>query len=88
MASYSDVQRAVRVEKFRIWVAWFCAGLIALFAGRAVAVADIGTVGTIIQAVIGVVWLALTVTAFRMTNALNRRANAERREVLGDDYPG
>ncbi|MFF4442336.1 hypothetical protein [Streptomyces sp. NPDC001621] len=29
-----------------------------------------------------------TIAAVRMTNALNRRAECERRAVLGEDYPG
>jgi len=85
MSSYSDVQKAVRVEKFRIWFAWVCAGVIALIVGRAVA--GLGVAGTVVQLLLAAAWLALTVAAFRMTGALNRRAEAARREVLGDDYP-
>ncbi|MFE1849875.1 hypothetical protein ACFYOF_06355 [Streptomyces sp. NPDC007148] len=86
MSDYSDVQRAVRVEKLRIWFAWLCAGVIALIVGRAVD--GLGVVGVVIQVVVVVAWLALTVALFRMTGALNRKAAAARREVLGDDYPG
>lgn len=86
MASYSDVQRAVRVEKFRIWFAWICAGLIALIISRVME--GLGTVRTVVNVLLAVAWLALTVAAFRMSGALNRRADAARREVLGDDYPG
>ncbi|MFJ6119797.1 hypothetical protein [Streptomyces sp. NPDC092129] len=86
MSDYSDVQRAVRVEKLRIWFAWLCAGVIALIVGRAVD--GLGVVGIVVQAVVVVAWLALTVALFRMTGALNRKAAAARREVLGDDYPG
>jgi cell division septal protein FtsQ len=86
MPSYSDVQRAVRVEKVRIWFAWVSASVIALIVGRAVA--GLGTAGTVVQLLLAVAWLALTVAAVRMTGALNRRAERARREVLGDDYPG
>ncbi|GHF07899.1 hypothetical protein GCM10014715_74740 [Streptomyces spiralis] len=36
MPGYSDVQKAVRVEKFRTWLAWVCACVIALIISRAV----------------------------------------------------
>ncbi|WP_439947193.1 hypothetical protein [Streptomyces sp. BBFR109] len=87
MSSYSDMQKAVRVEKFRIWFAWICAGVIALIIGKAVDSADLGTVGMVVQLLLVAAWLALTVAAFRMTGALNRRAEAARREVLGEDFP-
>jgi hypothetical protein len=86
MASYSDVQKAVRVEKFRIWLAWLCGNFIAL--GVALAAQDIAVVSVITQVLLVVVFLGLTVALFRMTGALNRRAEAARREVLGDDFPG
>jgi hypothetical protein len=86
MPSYSDVQRAVRVEKVRIWFAWASAGVIALIVGRAVS--GLGTAGTVVQLLLVAAWLALTVAAVRMTSALNRRAERARREVLGEDYPG
>lgn len=86
MPSYSDVQKAVRIEKFRIWFAWVCAGVIALIISRAVE--GLGTARTVINVLLAVAWLALTVAAFRMTGALNRKADAARREVLGEDYPG
>lgn len=86
MPSYSDVQRAARAEKLRIWFAWVSAGVIALIVGRAVA--GLGTMGTVVQLLLAVAWLALTVAAVRMTSALNRRVIAARREVLGEDYPG
>lgn len=38
MPSYSDVQRAVRVEKSRIWFAWVCGGWVGL--GVALATKD------------------------------------------------
>lgn len=86
VTEYSDVQRAVRVEKLRIWFAWVCAGVIALIIGRAVA--GLGAVGMVVQALCAAAWLAVTVALFRMTGALNRRAERARRQVLGEDYPG
>ncbi|NED75264.1 hypothetical protein G3I51_23660 [Streptomyces sp. SID9944] len=87
MSSYSDVQRAVRVEKLRIWFAWICAGVIALIIGKAVDAADLGTVGVVVQLLLVAAWLALTVAAVRMASALNRKAERARREVLGEDFP-
>lgn len=86
MPSYSEVQKAVRVEKFRVWFAWLAGNLTALFAASAVnALAGAPTVAV---ALFAVVFIALTVTAYRMHAGLNRRADRERRQVLGDDYPG
>lgn len=83
MASYSDVQKAVRVEKFRIWFAWASGNIIMLIIANATR--NIDVLSTITQALTVVVFLLLTFVAFRMTNALNRKALAARREVLGDD---
>ncbi|MCP3769510.1 hypothetical protein [Streptomyces sp. MAR25Y5] len=81
--SYSDVQKAVRVEKFRIWFAWVAGGIGGLIICRVFR--NMGTAYTVAQ----VLWLALGVlsfiTAYRMTNALNRKATAARRQVLGDN---
>ncbi|MER6919817.1 hypothetical protein [Streptomyces spiralis] len=41
-----------------------------------------------IKVLLAIAWLALTVAAFRMTGALNRKTDPARREVLGEDYPG
>ncbi|MFH9072689.1 hypothetical protein [Streptomyces alboflavus] len=86
MASYSDVQKAVRVEKFRIWAAWFCGGWVGV--GVMVTTKEMKPWGLVAQVVFIGLGVAATVTAVRMTNALNRRAERERRAVLGDDYPG
>ncbi|MFK8908111.1 hypothetical protein [Streptomyces sp. YS-3] len=86
MAEYSDIQRAVRVEKLRIWFAWLCGNIIMLMI--AVATQDVAVISVITQVLLVVVFLALTVALFRMTGALNRKAAAARREVLGEDYPG
>lgn len=86
MTEYSDVQRAVRVEKLRIWFAWVCGNII--MAIVASGTKNIAVVSVITQVLMVVVFLALTVALFRMTGALNRRAAAARRGVLGEDYPG
>ncbi|GAB2714522.1 hypothetical protein [Streptomyces bullii] len=82
MSEYRDVQTAVRVEKFRIWFAWACGGFIML--AIALATQDIRIVSVITQVLFLVGGIAFTITAVRMTNALNRKAEAKRREVLGD----
>jgi heme O synthase-like polyprenyltransferase len=86
MPNYRDVQSAVRVEKFRIWFAWLCGGIIALIVAEATK--DIHIVSTIVQVVLAVLGIAFTIAAMRATNALNEKADKARREVLGDDYPG
>ncbi|MDW4910906.1 hypothetical protein RB628_37730 [Streptomyces sp. ADMS] len=82
MSDYRDVQTAVRVEKFRIWFAWLCGGFVML--GIALATQNIHIVSVITQVLFLVGGVAFTITAVRMTNALNRQAEAKRREVLGD----
>ncbi len=84
MPSYSEVQRAVRVEKLRIWFGWLAGNAIMLIVANGTR--NIAVVSVITQVLFLVVFLALTVALFRMTGALNRRAAAARREVLGDDY--
>lgn len=86
MPSYSDVQKAVRVEKFRIWFAWACGGWVGL--GIALAAQDVHIVSVITQVLFVGLGAMSTIAAVRMTNALNRRAERSRREVLGDDFPG
>lgn len=81
--SYSDIQKAVRVEKLRIWSAWICGNVILLIIANGTK--DIHFVSVITQVLLVVGFLALTVALFRMTGALNRKALAARREVLGDD---
>lgn len=82
MPSYREVQSAVRVEKFRIWFAWLSGGLIMLMI--ALATRDIAVVGVVTEVLFFVLGIAFTVTAVRMTNALNRKAEARRREILDD----
>ncbi|MFJ2240453.1 hypothetical protein [Streptomyces sp. NPDC087859] len=84
MASYSEVQKAVRVEKFRIWAGWLAGNVIMVIIANGTQ--DIAIVSVVTQVLFVVVFLALTVALFRMTGALNRRAEAARREVLGNDW--
>lgn len=85
-SSYSDVQKAVRVEKIRIWFAWLAGNIIMLIIANATK--DIAVVSMVTQILFAVVFVALTVALFRMTGALNRKTERARREVLGEDYPG
>ncbi|MFD7204371.1 hypothetical protein [Streptomyces sp. NPDC059893] len=82
MANYNEVQSAVRVEKLKIWFSWICGNVIMLI--TAGATQDIAFVSVITQVLLAVVFLGLTVALFRMTGALNRKADAARREVLGE----
>ncbi|MEU5323482.1 hypothetical protein AB0G67_43040 [Streptomyces sp. NPDC021056] len=84
MASYSEVQKAVRVEKFRIWVGWLAGNVIMAIIANGTQ--DIAIVSVVTQVLFVVVFLALTVALLRMTGALNRRAEAARREVLGNNW--
>ncbi|MER5297987.1 hypothetical protein ABT039_00830 [Streptomyces lasiicapitis] len=82
MGGYSEIQTAVRVEKFRIWFAWLSGGVIWLMITNATK--GIAVVGVITQVLLFVLGILSTLTAVRMTNALNRKAEAARKEVLGD----
>lgn len=86
MASYSDVQKAVNAEKRRVWLGWLAGNVIMWIVVRATA--SIAVVSVAVQVLAVLVFVALTVALFRMTGALNRRAERARREVLGEDYPG
>jgi hypothetical protein len=86
VSEYSDVQKAVRVEKLRIWFGWLAGNAIMLIV--ALATQGVAVVSVVTQVLLVVVFGVLTVALFRMTGALNRRAAAARREVLGEDYPG
>ncbi|MFJ9037461.1 hypothetical protein ACIRF8_12840 [Streptomyces sp. NPDC102406] len=86
MATYNEVQSAVRTEKVRVWCAWAAGNVIMFLIARATR--NIDVVSVVTQVLVVVVFVALTVTLFRMTSALNRRAASARREVLGEDYPG
>jgi hypothetical protein len=83
MSNYRDIQSAVRVEKLRIWFAWICGNAILLMIATATQDIRIVSVITVSMLVLG--FIALTIALFRMTGALNRKALAARREVLGDD---
>jgi hypothetical protein len=82
MATYREVQTAVRVEKLRLWFAWATGNFIAL--AIAIATQDVHIVSVITQVLLVAVFGALTVALFRMTGALNRKAQAARDDVLGD----
>ncbi|MET8562466.1 hypothetical protein ABZV75_18370 [Streptomyces flaveolus] len=82
MTSYSDVQKAVRVEKFRIWFAWVSGGIIMAIITNATR--DVAVVSVITEVLFFGLGILSTIAAVRMTNALNRKAEAARREVLGD----
>lgn len=82
MSEYRDIQTAVRVEKFRIWFAWVTGNVILL--AIALATQYIHIVSVITQALLVLGFAALTFTAVRMSNALNRKAAAARKDVLGD----
>ncbi|MET9012312.1 hypothetical protein ABZX74_15540 [Streptomyces olivaceoviridis] len=86
MPSYSDVQKAVRVEKVRLWFGWVAGNIIMAIIANATK--NVAVVSVLTQVLLVVVFIALTVALFRMTGALNRKAAAARREVLGEDYPG
>ena len=83
MSEYTDIQSAVRVEKLRIWFAWICGNIILFII--AAATRNVAILSVITQVLLVAGFLALTVALFRMTGALNRKALAARRQVLGDD---
>lgn len=83
MSDYRDVQTAVRVEKLRIWLAWISGNIILLII--AYGTRNVSVLSAITQGLLIVGFVALTFALFRMTGALNRRAAAKRREILGDD---
>jgi len=82
MASYSDVQKAVRKEKRQIWAAWFVGGWVGL--GIANATKDMHVVSVITQVLFVGLGVAFTFTAVKMSRALTGKEEAARREVLGD----
>lgn len=67
MAGYSEVQKAVRVEKLRIWSGWLCGNVIMLMVGEATQ--GIAVVSVVTQVLSVAVFFALTVALFRMTGA-------------------
>ncbi|MER5302160.1 hypothetical protein ABT039_22255 [Streptomyces lasiicapitis] len=83
VSNYRDVQSAVRVEKFRIWFAWFSGGFIML--GITIATKDSAVVSVVTQVLLVGLGVFFTTAAVKMTNRLNRKADAARREVLGED---
>lgn len=83
MSDYRDIQSAVRVEKLRIWFGWLCGNIILVIIARATRTVPI--LNVITQVLLAVGFLALTIALVRMTGALNRKALAKRRQILGDD---
>ncbi|MFF2597440.1 hypothetical protein ACFVSZ_29475, partial [Priestia megaterium] len=83
MASYNEVQTAVRAEKVKLWLGWAAGIVIALIIASATR--NIAIVSVITQVLLVVVFLLLTFTVFRMTTALNRKADAARARVLDED---
>lgn len=81
MAGHREFRTAVRVEKARIWSAWASGGSVMLAA--ALATQDIRVVGVVTQVLLVGVGIAFTVTAVRMTDRLDRKAEAARRNALG-----
>ncbi|WP_432019012.1 hypothetical protein [Streptomyces sp. 1222.5] len=76
----------MRVEKFRIWFAWLTGNFI--MAMIVTATKNLDVVNVLVELLAVAVFIALTIALFRMAGALNRKAAAARRQVLGDDYPG
>ncbi|NUS22694.1 MAG: hypothetical protein HOV92_00495 [Streptomyces sp.] len=83
MPSYNDVQKAVRAEKRGIWFAWFTGGVIWLIITNATK--HVPIVSVVTQVLLVVLGIVSTWTALRMSNALSRREEQARREVLGDE---
>lgn len=80
--SYSDIEKAVRTEKRQIWAAWLSGGIIWLIITNATR--NVAVVSVITQVLLVVLGIASTFIAVKMTRALNRKADAARRDVLGD----
>src|SRR3546814_3499 len=80
--NYNEVQSAARVEKFKIWFAWASGGIIMAIITNATK--NVSVVSVITEVAFFVLGILATIAAFRMTNALNRRADTARKEVLGD----
>lgn len=85
MPNYSDIQKAVRVEKTQLWFGWLASNIIMAIIANATR--NIAIVSAITQILAVAVFAALTFALFRMTGRLNRRAKQARGEVLGEDYP-
>ncbi|MDX2702168.1 hypothetical protein PV350_04815 [Streptomyces sp. PA03-6a] len=80
--TYSDIQRAVSREKRQIWAAWLSGGVIWLIITNATK--NVAVVSVITQVLLVVLGIASTYITIKMTRALNRKADAARRQVLGD----
>lgn len=82
MPSYSDVEKAVRAEKRQIWAAWLSGGIIWLIITNATR--NVPVVSVITQVLLVVLGILFTFAAVTMTRKLNAKADAARKEVLGD----
>ncbi|MFD8075827.1 hypothetical protein ACFV3E_24620 [Streptomyces sp. NPDC059718] len=80
--TYSDIQRAVSREKRQIWAAWLSGGVIWLIITNATR--NVAVVSVITQVLLVVLGIASTYITIKMTRALNRKADAARRQVLGE----
>lgn len=80
--TYSDVLRATRGEKLRVWFAWLCGGIIWTLITNGTR--NVHVVSVITQVLWFVLGILFTTAAVIMTRRLNRRLAVARREVLGD----
>jgi hypothetical protein len=83
MPSYRDVQSAVRVEKFKIWSAWLCGGIIWLIITNATR--NVAIISVITQVLLVALGILSTIAAVTMTNRLNKKADTARRDILSND---
>ncbi|MFD9511912.1 hypothetical protein [Streptomyces mirabilis] len=72
----------MRVEKFKIWFAWLCGGVIWLMITNATK--GIHIVSVITQVLLVILGILSTIAAVTMTRRLNRKDDEARKEVLGD----
>jgi hypothetical protein len=82
VSDYREIQSAVRMEKFKIWFAWASGGVIWLIITNATQ--NVRIVSVITQVLLVVLGILSTTAAVTMTIKLNRKADAARRDVLGD----
>jgi hypothetical protein len=80
--SYSDIHRAARAEKIRIWAGWASGGIIWLIITNATR--NIAIVSVVTQVLLVVLGILSTIAAVTMTSRLNRKVEAARKDVLGD----
>ncbi|MET9899808.1 hypothetical protein [Streptomyces sp. NPDC006446] len=71
----------MRVEKFKIWLAWLCGGIIWLMITNATK--HLHIVSVITQVLLVVFGVLFTIAAVSMTRRLNRKDDEARKEILG-----